>query len=261
MKKLTLPLFTLLLLLTGAACKHRQVIADDGHTPKGTGAEVLEAYSKTCLRFDHLSLKGKGTFSNPTDKSNFTFTYRINIQRDSLIWASISKFGFEGMRILASKDSVWIRRMDVQEGTRCDFGYIAKAVGMDVDFASVQSFLLGEVVGSPASLQFVEGSKNPYQFLGSLGNYEVKWFLDGRSSKVTRAEGRETNTANSSNFAWSDFRIAGDQLLAHLTTVDVVAPKPMHIEMNHTAVELDGEAPNFNFSFPDNYTIKNCDEK
>jgi hypothetical protein len=261
MNKFSCLVLVLLLILTGSACKPRHTVLDGGHSAKGTGAEVIKGYTKSTLRFDNLSLKGKGSYTNPEDKSSFTFTYRINIQRDSLIWASISKFGFEGMRILASRDSVWVRRMDVQEGTRCDFSYIRKTAGMEIDFSSLQSFLLGEVVGSPDSLRYVDATRNPYQFHGNLGNYHVNWFLDGRSYKVVKADAAESGAEKASNFVWSDFRLVGDQSFAHLLTVDVLSPKPLHLEMTHNSVELDGGNANFNFSFPDNYTIKNCNEK
>jgi hypothetical protein len=248
----------LLMALLAMACKPREVTGDN--SPRGTGAEVLQRYQQHLLDYRTLSLKGKGTYDNPTDKQNFTFTYRINVLRDSLIWASISKFGIEGMRMLANRDSVWVRRMDAQEGIRCDLGYLREATGMDVDFAGLQSFLVGELVGSPSSLRYVDGSKNPYQYLGTLSGYQVKWEIDGRSHKVVKATAQEPILQKQSTFSWGEFKPVGNSTFAHMLTVDVTAPKAMRFEMSHSNVAINEENVNFNFSFPDNYAIKNCME-
>jgi Domain of unknown function (DUF4292) len=238
------------------ACKPRQPGTTDA--PRGSGAEVLHKYEEGRLQFHTLSIKGKGTYSNPAEKQSFTFTYRINMLKDSLIWASISKFGIEGMRALVSEDSVWVRRMDAQEGIRCDLSFIKKSLGMDVDFQGLQSLLIGEVVGGTAGLRHVEGTKNPYQYNGRMGGYETTWSISGRDNKVVEAFADEAILGHQTQLHWEEFQPLGKTSFAHLVRMSMLAPKQMSFEMNHNSVTVDGDDINFKFSFPEDYAIKNC---
>lgn len=248
-------------LISLPGCKTSRAAQGSADTPKGTGPEVLAAHEKARARFETISFKGKGEYTGATAKDNFTFTYKINIAHDSLIWASISKFGIEGMRLLADRDSIWLRRMDIQEGVRCDYTMIRKATGINADFYTLQSLLLGELKGETNGLRYVDGTKSPYRFEGTLPPYQVSWYLDGKHHKLVKAEANDPLLNQNSLFNWQDFRELNGQMLSYLLSFEMYAPQKVKLAMTHTSITLDGDNINFNFSFPDNYAIKNCMDK
>lgn len=137
---------------------------------KEQGADYLfENLKKNELKYDFLSAKFSAIFSQ--NKKNTSFSGQIRIQRDSLIWISISPaFGIEMVRVLITNDSIkYMNRIDKSYFTS-NFDYINTIINSTLDYDMLQSFLTGN------DFSFYENSS----FKAGIDNHEYKLITTNR---------------------------------------------------------------------------------
>lgn len=137
---------------------------------KERGADYLfENLKKNELKYDFLTAKFSAIFSQ--NKKNTSFSGQIRIQRDSLIWISISPaFGIEMVRVLITNDSIkYMNRIDKSFFAN-NFDYINTLVNSTLDYDMLQSFLTGN------DFSFYENSS----FKAGIDNHEYKLITTNR---------------------------------------------------------------------------------
>jgi hypothetical protein len=137
---------------------------------KEQGADYLfENLKKNELKYGYLSAKFSAVFSQ--DKHNTSFSGQIRIQKDSLIWISISPaLGIEMVRVLISNDSIkYMNRIDKSFFTS-NFDYINTLINSTLDYDMLQSFLTGN------DFSFYENSS----FKAGIDNHEYKLITTNR---------------------------------------------------------------------------------
>ncbi|HET8964338.1 MAG TPA: DUF4292 domain-containing protein, partial [Chitinophagales bacterium] len=96
------------------------------------------------FKFDKL--KAKLSIDADIDSSANSFTMALRMQKDSLIWMSLSKLGIEGARILITKDSVKFVNTIKGQYFIGDFAYLSRFLNTDLDFEVIQSLLIGNSI-------------------------------------------------------------------------------------------------------------------
>lgn len=83
-------------------------------------------------------------FSSKLDirSKGINLTGNLRMANDSLIWISISKFGFEIARIKLARDSVFFINKLYSEGFEGDYSFISRILGFNVNYDIIQSYLL-----------------------------------------------------------------------------------------------------------------------
>ena len=85
------------------------------------------------------------TIVTAEDKSS-DFTLSLRMKKDSIIWASISSFGIEGMRLVATKDSIrFIDRLHNKYFIG-DYDTLSQLLRTEIDLEILQSLLVGNSV-------------------------------------------------------------------------------------------------------------------
>ncbi|KAF0198368.1 MAG: hypothetical protein FD166_1421 [Bacteroidetes bacterium] len=131
---------------------------------KEQGAEYLFSHLKMNeLQYSYFS--ARFTASYYSDKNETSFSGQIRIQKDSLIWISISPvLGIEMARLLITNDSIkYINRID-NNYFISDFNYINSLINSTLDFDMLQAFLTGN------DFSFYENSS----FRAAIDNLEYK---------------------------------------------------------------------------------------
>ncbi len=72
-----------------------------------------------------------------------SFSGNLRMEKDSVIWISISKFGFEGARLMIRKDSVFYINKLNSESFQGDYSFLSSLMGFNANFEIVQALLLG----------------------------------------------------------------------------------------------------------------------
>jgi hypothetical protein len=84
-----------------------------------------------------------------------SFSGNIRIIKDSVIWLSIGKFGFEGVRALLTKDSIKVINKLEREYFSGDYVFLRDILGFSLSYDILQSMLLGEDFQSYADTGYV----------------------------------------------------------------------------------------------------------
>lgn len=137
---------------------------------KEQGSEYLFSHLKSNeLQYKYFSARFTASYIN--QKNETSFSGQIRIQKDSLIWISISPvLGIEMARLLITNDSVkYMNRID-NNYFISDFNYINTLVNSTLDFDMLQAFLTGN------DFSFYENSS----FRASIDNEEYKLVTTNR---------------------------------------------------------------------------------
>ncbi|HHT03786.1 MAG TPA: DUF4292 domain-containing protein [Bacteroidales bacterium] len=73
-----------------------------------------------------------------------TYSGTIRMMKDEAIWISAGKFGFEGARLLITKDSVWFMNKLEREYFAGDYDFFRRILGFKVSYDMVEGLILGK---------------------------------------------------------------------------------------------------------------------
>lgn len=103
-------------------------------------AKLYEETVANYLDYNTINFKKINIAYEEGDKKQ-EFRGSVRIQRDSIIWLSISKLGIEGMRVKLTPDSVvFIDRLH-RKYMETDYSYLNARFNLELDFFLVQSIL------------------------------------------------------------------------------------------------------------------------
>jgi Domain of unknown function (DUF4292) len=109
-----------------------------------TVSDVLAILDKNQVKPEWMS--GSVGLDYEGKPMNISGSMSIRYRRDSLIWVSIKKFGFEGARAKITKDSVLMVNYIQSNYIAENLNYLEKKYGLPADFNTVQNILLGNPI-------------------------------------------------------------------------------------------------------------------
>jgi hypothetical protein len=201
--------------------------------------------------FHNLSLKGDGKFQSK--KEELTFTYRVLMVQDSLIWCSISKLGIEALRIQISPDSIEVLDRLNKRYAQADYQFLQGLTGMDLDFRALENLLTGNIVFVKDSLLADVKSKIPHRFLGKKDSTFFAYHLNSENFKVNRMEAENTAKNQKTFITYSVFKELSGFLIPEYILLTVVKPERNQLELTHTRIERDQTSLSLNFTIPESY--------
>jgi len=141
--------FSGLLVLGGmSACKSGKNL--EGAKAHGS-VKKLEAVYATLIKTETYQwYSGKARLRASTPDLRVSATVNLRMVRDSVIWATIDKFGFEIARALITPDSVFVVDRLNREFTREALDVFMDEFGVRISFADLQNTLTGGVINVAA---------------------------------------------------------------------------------------------------------------
>ena len=97
-------------------------------------------------QFDFKWLSAKFSADMELDGNNESFNGSMRIRKDSVIWMIITKQGFEGARVMITKDSIRFLDKVNKKYFMGTYDTISKMLHTDLDFEIMQSMLVGNSV-------------------------------------------------------------------------------------------------------------------
>ncbi|MGQ9863271.1 MAG: DUF4292 domain-containing protein [Bacteroidia bacterium] len=134
--------WAIMLVLYG--CKLRKVVAPPAYVPIS-----LEKLAASRKEYHQLFLRGEGRYTDGKQKQ--AFQLQIFLARDSFLWASAGFLGFEGVRLLAKKDTFYVLNRLQKTYASHATEEVFKRLGMDFSFTQVGQLLTGDWVELPAA--------------------------------------------------------------------------------------------------------------
>jgi len=231
-----------------ASCKPKVITKSKEVQQKSITADSLFLL-KNNVPFQSLLIKGKGKSEGA---GPLGFSYRIQIQKDEKIWASITALGLEGMRLLVTKDSVKIINRLKQEYIAEDWKFMSKQLGFEVELGTIQGLLLGNSFVPP---KLVCVAKQPQiQYSGELNSMNLLLFLNQTSCKMEKISGHDPKLKVNSEFNYSNFQaLQNYSVPMNIQGKIKNGTEEMIFELNHKEVNLQPGELKFNFEIPSDY--------
>lgn len=247
----TLYRLALLLLLAGTFSSCRKEVANRARVD-------AEAFKVQPLDFRFLQAKGKLAFES--SERNLKASTDMRMQRDSLIWISMRVAGIEGMRILATPDS--LMAMNRLEKTLYCLSYqeVSQLLKASLNFNILQSLLLGELPeGYDMNTKALADEKH-LVLRRYRGDFKTLAFVNRDTYRLDQLNIQHKNSRNMVQIAYTDFLPVQQMLFPGQSRISIGPHKDD--QLTETAVsallelqkvELSDEPMDFPFRVPDKY--------
>lgn len=243
------------MLLAFAGCKPTEVTTDGPN--RSTEAEsVLASNRATRLDYDRITLRGKGRLKDI--ETNLSFSYKITVIKDSLIYASVSKLGIAAYKVLADPDSVRIRKTLEKSAEICDYSLVKRATGFDLDFYDLQDVLVGDLVSLSDTLDLQGKEEGNYHFEGSYNSTRFDYYINESDAQLGKMEVVDERRNQSSRLSYLEMTEHGKQRMPHHILFELLLPMESVMEFQHSKVEINPEQVNTNFRIPSSYEVYHC---
>jgi hypothetical protein len=117
-----------------------------GKSPAGPRSEATVFYDAMIANDNYTWYTGKARIKATTPHEKVSATLNLRILRDSVIWATIDKLGFEIARVLITPDSVLVVDRLNKEYTKKSLPAFLLEYNVNVGFSDLQNALIGRMI-------------------------------------------------------------------------------------------------------------------
>lgn len=135
-------------------------------------SQLLSKVHENSFRPRTVSFKASATFVSGDKTNSFKLTARI--QPDSVIWLSISAYGYEAVRVLARPDSLFFMNRPDKKYFAGDYSYVNQRMNVELDFQVLQSLLLANSIGLEEMEKVRRYNDKNYYVLSSVNKRKLK---------------------------------------------------------------------------------------
>ena len=218
--------------------------------------------------FDYLTSSSKIRYSS--DDQNVSATANIRIQRDSVIWISVTPgFGIEAARGLITRDSIiFINRLK-KEYSSYSFQELSDKFNFDINYDLLQSVLVGDMPRELSPEDQIKQQADHFLVRQQEKSLTIDNFIDARIMKVDRVSvvdktnrgAQAKSSKNTLNLQYGDFEKVNDQWLPFKNVVvldyqNKGQKRRTQVDIQYKKANIVEEALQFPFSIPDKYARK-----
>lgn len=193
-----------------------------------------------------------------TDGKNLNVNVQVRIQRDSLIWISLTAlFGIEGVRACITTDSVKVmNKQDKTYFTR-PIGYLQELTALPLTLHSLQDLLVGNPVFLDSAF-YTYAQNGGYISLQGNNEWFRKLLTIGENDKLIasyKLDDLDMNRPRSSHLSYSEYEKSQGVWFARRRQVSVTEKKNISIRFQFKQYAFN-ETLSFPFVVPKNYKIE-----
>ncbi len=235
--------------------------------PTTPGAVLVDVQN---FDYNYLQFKSKVQYENGNDKQEAQVSIRM--KRDSIIWASISKVGFEGLRVILTPDTVIMLNRLQKSYFAGSFSALKRRYKIPVTFQQLQAALVANYLPAESIRDASGAPTDPVQTLHhDQEKLAVEQFINREKKRLVKLSVADQRNGNTLTANYEDFKPIklGDTqrefpyalLLTVLQPVTPnpaadVLPKTLLISLNHKAVTVPDGQLEFPLSVPADYERK-----
>lgn len=214
------------------------------------------------IDFAYLTAKSKFSFKSKSQNID-NANVNLRIQKDSIIWLSITGVGLEVARAIITPDSIALLDKIHREYYRFSYEQLSKQFDFELSYPLIQSLIIGNLPIPRAPNQRIRREKDLLLLRQEANRILVNNYIGEKTRKLKRLQATESKTKNSLTLDYEDFQELNSFLFPYtsLLTLDVQSQQgqPLNqtvIRIKHSRVELVSTPLQFPFSIPAGYTRK-----
>lgn len=183
MNKLTFLLLLSLTALLISSCGAGRRATREGALRKTTAPAVMEKLVRAQVSAEWMDARAKLDYAG-RDMS-VSGNAQIKLHRDSVIWISVKKFGFEVARAQVTQDSIYILDRINNEYAVEPLSYIEKRFRLPARFDLLQNVLLGNPIFFTKELALLI-EEQQYRLQGRTTAWETDYWVSPETFRLTR---------------------------------------------------------------------------
>lgn len=259
-----LPLLSILFLYS---CKTTQPVVQPKALEQKTKDELFTQLEKNQFQYQWLSAKITTTIKTP--KATNTVAVRIRMQKDSVIWISLSPaLGIEVVRAYITRDSlIFLDRIN-EKYFKGDFNYVNQLINSNLDFEMLQAMLTGNNFTFYEIDKFETANDRHRYVLSTIGRRKLKKelkgqdslnvilqdiFLSSQSWKIEEMKLRDLNSNRKLDAVYTNFIPVGEQSFPSDILFNFRAKDNIEASLTYSKIEIDVPQA-FPASIPSKYT-------
>lgn len=211
------------------------------------------------IDFDYLVAKSKVSFkSKDQDINNANVNLRID--KDSLIWLSVSGVGIEVARAIIARDSIVVLDKIHREYSVYSYPELSQRFNFALNYDLIQSLVIGNMPLPQNPAQKIKNERDYLLLRQREGKVLVENYIGEENRKLKKLLVVEQPTKNTLKLDYEDFNTLNNFLFPYtsLITLDYQSGSDGHfyqtlLQIRHNKVELTEKNPGFPFSIPAKY--------
>jgi len=201
----------------------------------------------TPIRVNVETLEGDGTARIDTKDENLSFSFKLRMIKDSVIWFQLKKLGLEGVRAMATPTRlVYIDRLH-RTYTSKEWSELAGVIKAPITFTVLQDILLGN---PPAELDgpINISQSNGQSEINAVGGQLVRILLAGTDGTMNEMSYQNVPQRQIMNLKINDKKLLYDNVkFSYLRDLEILLD---NIKQLYVSLEFDQVKPNITFSIP-----------
>lgn len=257
---------TLFCLILGLfACKTTKNVSKTPAKSQAPAPVVVEwwrADYEKCLKntfdFQTLAISGRmnADISDQPMLSGLTFSYKINIQKDSMIWVKATVMGIEGVRVLITPSKIQVLDRQNKQARILPFSKIKEVIGVEVDFATLQNLLVGNIPYQAENITLRTPDSKDLWLRSGKGKWLFDYFIQQDIAKMQQLDIQDSTSTQTAHTVYSNFQLVNEMQFPFEINLTGKTPKQTAaVSLSHTKVERNPAEISFQFSIPDNFEI------
>lgn len=180
----------------------------------------------------------------------------IKMRKDSILWVSIKKLGFEVARMQVTRDSVYILDRLNNEYDIKDLSYLESSLNIPANLQMLQAFLLGNPVFFTRKNLQLETAESGYHLWGKDEMKENHFWMNRQQlllEKTTLSDGRSGRNMALELKEHAD--LTGNQKFSYLRLLELNSRETgkVNAEISFSSVEINNPIE-IQFEIPERYT-------
>ena len=192
------------------------------------------------------------------DDKHYDVNANLRMYKDSLIWGSVNALlGIEAMRLLITKDSVFLLDKLNKTFTARSIDYLQEVSGLPLTLSALQNLLVGNPVFIDSNIVSYSNDNNTISLL-SIGNtFKNLVTINASSNELVHSKLDDVDITRSrtADLSYDDYETKRGKLFSSKRRITVAEKTKLDISLNFKQYEFDDEV-SFPFSIPKNYKRK-----
>lgn len=185
----------------------------------------------------------------------------IRMQKDSLLWLSVKKLGFEAARVMITTDSVYVLdRLNNQYGTQ-SLAWVEKEYGLPADLRTLQMIFLGNPVFFQTTDLQSEALESGYRLFHQGENMESNYLLDGQDLRLQQMSFNDQRYQRSLDYQLKEYQNTPDkQNFSYFRNLEIDSRETGKTKLEIRFSEIELNVPkSIRFEIPRRYTKMDLD--
>ena len=185
----------------------------------------------------------------------------VKLKKDSIIWISITKkvlgIDFEGLRVLATKDSIKVLNKQNKAVQYRSIAYLQEITQLPFDFNTLQDLILGNPIFFTTNIVSYKQNDQTMLVLSVGDLFKHLITIDTISGYVLHSKLDDVNIARNRtcDITFFDYETKKGKPFSTTRNITVTEKSKLDIHLNYKQYSFD-ESQTFPFNVPKNYEVK-----